>query len=87
MKTLLDTLFFYAAEERADRFLLDDKKELMDELDMVHHALDELRAAGDRGADLADRIESGTDSAALFQERAAFLSGLSMGLELGALGR
>ena len=87
MRTLYDTLFFYAAEERADRFLREDKKELMDELDMVNHALDSLRSMGDRGAELADRIESGTDSAAFFQERAAFLSGLSMGLELGALGR
>ena len=87
MKTLYDTLFFYAAEERTDRFLRKDRKELLAELDMVNHALDELRATGDKGADLAGRIESGTDTAALFKERAAFLAGLSMGLELGALGR
>lgn len=87
MNTLYDTLFFYAAEERTDRFLRESKKELLAELDMVNHALDELRATGATGADLAGRIESGTDSAALFHERAAFLSGLSIGLELGALGR
>ena len=87
MNDFYDTLFFYAVEERADRFLREDKKELMDELDMVNHALDELRAAGGKGAELAERIESGTEIAAFFQERAAFLSGLSMGLELSALGR
>lgn len=85
MNTLYDTLFFYAAEERTDRFLQEDKKELVAELDMVNHALDELRSAGDKGADLAGRIESGTDAAALLNERAAFLAGLSVGLELGAL--
>lgn len=87
MNTLYDALFFYAAEERTDRFLREERKELLAELDMVNHALDELRATGATGADLAGRIERGTDTAALFQERAAFLSGLSIGLELGALGR
>lgn len=87
MKTLLDTLFFYAAEERVDRFLQPDKKELLAELDMVNHALDKLREAGAESADLAGRIESGTDTAAFLQQRAAFVSGLSIGLELGALGR
>ena len=87
MKTLYDTLFFYAAEERADRFLRDDRDEVRDEQAMVGKALDALHAMGGEAARWAERIEHGTEALSYLNERAAFLSGLSMGLELGALSR
>ena len=65
----------------------EDRKLLRFEQDRVARALDELRDAGDRGKELAERIETGTDKAAYFSERAAFLAGLSMGVELCSLCR
>lgn len=87
MKTLYDTLFCYANEHRVGRFLREDREELRDEQAMVDRALEALRAMGGEAADRAWRIEHGTDTLSYLNERAAFLSGLSMGLELGALGR
>ena len=87
MKTLSDTLFSYANEHRVGRFLREDREELRDEQALVNRALEALHAMGGDAAGWAERIEHGTDALSYLNERAAFLSGLSMGLELGALGR
>lgn len=87
MNTLYDTLFSYANEHRVGRFLREDREQLQDEQAMVNQALEVLHAMGGDTADQAARIERGTDALSYLNERAAFLSGLSMGLELGGLGR
>lgn len=87
MKTLSDTLFTYAMEHRTDLFLQEDRDEVRDEQAMVNKALDALRAMGGETAGWVERIEHGADALSYLNERAAFLAGLSMGLELGALGR
>lgn len=87
MKSLCDTLFTYAKEHRVGRFLREDREELREEQVMVDKALEALHSMGGDTADLAARIEYGTDALSYLNERAAFLSGLCVGLELGALGR
>lgn len=87
MKTLSDTLFSYANEHRVGRFLREDREELRDEQALVNRALEALHAMGGDAAGWAERIEHGADALSYLNERAAFLSGLSIGLELGALGR
>lgn len=87
MKTLYDTLFSYANEHWVGRFLREDREELRDEQAMVDKALNALHAMGGEANGWAERIEHGTDALSYLNERAAFLSGLSIGLELGALGR
>lgn len=85
MNTLYDTLFFYAAEHRTDRFLREDRDEVQDEQAMVNQSLDALRSMGGEVAGWVERMEHGRDALSYLNERAAFLSGLSIGLELGAL--
>lgn len=87
MNAFFDTLFFYAVEERAELFLHEDREELRAEQATVNRALEALHAMGGDAARWAERIEHGTDALSYLNERAAFLSGLSMGLELSALGR
>lgn len=87
MNTLSDILFSFAMERRIGRFLREDRETLRDERRMVDCALDTLGAAGGESADLVKRVSQGTDALAYLNERAAFLSGLSIGLELAALVR
>lgn len=87
MKTVCDALFTYAMEHRTGRFLREDREELREEQAMVDKALDALHAMGGEADGWAERIEHGTEALSYLSERAAFLAGLSMGLELGALGR
>jgi len=87
MKTLYDALFSYANEHRVGRFLREDREELRDEQAMVNKALESLRAMGGEAAGWAERMEHGWDALSYLNERAAFLSGLAMGLELGGLSR
>ena len=87
MKTLSDALFSYANEHRIGRFLREDREELREEQAMVDKALSALYAMGGEADGWAERIEHGTQALSCLSEHAAFLAGLSMGLELGALGR
>ena len=87
MTSLSDALFSYAAEHRADRFLDADREELREKLAMVDRAMDALRAMGGEAAGWAERIEHGLEALSYLNERAVFLAGLSIGLELAALGR
>ena len=85
--TLYDVLFSYAARYRTPLFLADVEEELRDQQRMADRALAALRAMEGEAAELADRVEDGLALAADLSERAAFLAGLSMGLELGRLAR
>lgn len=87
MKTLSDALFSYANEHRVGRFLREDREELRDEQAMVSKALNALHTMGGEADGWAERIEHSTEALSYLNERAAFLAGLSIGLELGALGR
>ena len=87
MQSLYDALFTYAMEHRTNRFLREDREELRDKQAMVTKSLDALHAMGGEAAGWAERMEESTVALSFLNERAAFLAGLSMGLELGALGR
>ena len=81
MKSLYDTLFTYAMEHRVSRFHQGHRGERLDT------AVQTLRNMGGPAADCLARIEGAAADLSLIHERAAFLAGLSMGMELGALGR
>lgn len=86
MDTLFDALYSYATAHRIDLCLKPDEGELRDTQWMRDRALSDLRAMDARGADLAERLEFTQDTLLYLHRRAAFQAGLSIGLELGALG-
>ena len=86
MNSLLDALYDYAMEYRIDAYLKPDEKELQDTQRMLDHALSTLKTMSKQAADCAERLEFSQDTLLYLHRRAAFLAGLSIGLELGALG-
>ena len=86
MNTLFDTLFHYAAIERMPLFLHPQRMEQADNLRMVERSIQFLETLGSDAAEHADRVRSGMEAVNTLNMEAAFLAGLSMGLELGALG-
>ena len=86
MNTLYDTLFHYAAKERMPLFLHPERMEQADNLRMVERSIQFLETLGSDAAEHADRVRSGMEAVNTLNMEAAFLAGLSMGLELGALG-
>lgn len=86
MPLLSDALFSYAMEQRVDGFLRAEREELDDSRRMVDYALEQLKAAGGAVADYAQRVGSGTATLSGINSKACFLAGLSVGLELGAMG-
>lgn len=87
MKSLSDTLFTYAMEHRASRFQQGHRGALLTAQARLDTAVNDLRSMGGKAAECAGRVESASGDLSYLNERAAFLAGLSMGLELGALGR
>ena len=86
LNPLCDALYTYAMEYRAAAFLHTNKQEERENLRMVESAIQNLNSMGPAAADWAERIQNGLDAISAIQEQAAFLAGLSIGLELGALG-
>ena len=86
MNVLYDVLFTYASESRIPLFLHPEQAEKADNLRMVEHSVKYLESLGPDAAEHADRVRSGIETVAHLNMEAAFLAGLSMGLELGALG-
>jgi len=84
MNPLYEALFCYAMEHRALTFLRPNRKEESDNLKMVELAIQKLTDMGPEAEDYAQRIQTGLQIISDLNEEAAFLSGLSIGLELGA---
>lgn len=82
MDTLLDALYEYAMDHRIDAYLKPDEGELKDTQWMRDKALSALKAMDARTADCAERLEFSQDTLLYLHRRAAFLSGLSIGLQL-----
>lgn len=87
MNSLYEALYRYAAECRVQPFLHPSRGEEADTLTMIDNSMDYLRALGPGAADHADRVKSGMETLSYINEEALFLAGLSIGLELGALGQ
>lgn len=87
MKSLSDTLFTYAMEHRAGRFQQGHRGDLLTAQARLDTAAQTLRDMGGTAADCLEHMAKASADLSLLHERAAFLAGLSMGLELGALGR
>ena len=86
MNALYDALFTYALESRLPLFLHPERMEQADNLRMVERSIQFLETLGSDAAEHADRVRSGMDAVNTLNMEATFLAGLSMGLELGALG-
>lgn len=86
MNLLHDALFTYAIEQRMPLFLHPYQHDETDNLNMVERSINYLEALGPDAAEHAKRVQNGLDTVQYLNVRAAFLAGLSMGLELGALG-
>ncbi len=84
MNPLYEALFCYAMEHRAVTFLPPNRKEESDNLQMVELSIKKLADMGPEAEDYAQRIQIGMNIISNLNEEAAFLSGLSIGLELGA---
>ncbi|MBO5339944.1 MAG: hypothetical protein J6A62_02985 [Oscillospiraceae bacterium] len=87
MKSLSDTLFTYAMEHRVSRFQQGHRGALLSAQARLDANAQTLRDMGRPAADCLEHMAKASADLSLIHERAAFLAGLSMGLELGALGR
>ena len=87
MKSLCDTLFTYAMEHRVSRFQQGHRDALLSAQARLDAGAQTLRDMGRPAADCLEHMAKASADLSLIHERAAFLAGLSMGLELGALGR
>ena len=87
MKTLYDTLFTYAMERRVFRFQQRHRGELLHAQARLDTAAQTLRDMGGPAADCLEHMARASADLSFIHEQAAFLAGLSIGLELGALGR
>lgn len=86
MKTLYGTLYVYAQEHRVNRFLLRRRTESLQAQRCADQALEQLAAMGTIAAGCAEQLQKSMFLQAGLDSQAAFLAGLSMGLELGRLG-
>ena len=86
MKSLSDILFAYAEEHRMQSILprFDPERWQLDR--EVSSTMDAIAALSDEGKRLSRRLEEQHNALSSLNEQAAFLAGLSIGLELGALG-
>ena len=85
MTPLQQSLYDFCLENRADTYLAWDQKEYQQNQDMAQWALEQLEAAGEPWAGLADRVEYGLNTTWSLQCRAMFLSGLWAGQTLSRL--
>lgn len=86
MKSLSDILFAYAGEHRMRSILPRFDPEHWQLEYEVSRSMDALSALGGEAKRLSRRLEEQHNALSSLNEQAAFLSGLSIGLELGALG-
>lgn len=86
MKSLTDILFAYAGEHRMQSILPRFDPERWQLEGQVSTSMDAIAALGEEGKRLSRRLEEQHNALSSLNEQAAFLAGLSMGLELGALG-
>ena len=86
MKSLSDILYAYAGEYRIQAILHRFEPERRTLELEVSLTMDALEALGGEAKRLSRRLEEQRNSLASLHEEAAFLAGLSIGLELGALG-
>ncbi|MBQ8851551.1 MAG: hypothetical protein IJZ66_03830 [Oscillibacter sp.] len=87
MNLLVDALYAYAQEHRLCAYLHPEQEEIADTRRMLDHSLAQLKAMGAKAADYTGNLEYGFLVLADIYERANFLAGLSIGLELSRLGQ
>ena len=86
MNSLSDVLYAYAGEHRIQSTLFRFDPERWHLEHEVSQTMDALEALGGEAKRLSRRLEEQRSALSSLQEQAAFLAGLSIGLELGALG-
>lgn len=86
MDSLYDTLYVYAQEHRVNRFLLRRRTESLQAQRCADQALEQLASMGNKAERCAGQLQESMSLQAGLDSEAAFLAGLSMGLELGRLG-
>lgn len=86
MKSLTDILYAYANEHRIQsaRNQFDPERWHLEQ--EVTQSMNAIAALSEEGKRLSRRLEEQQNALSSIYEEAAFLAGLSMGLELGALG-
>ena len=85
MNSLHYALYQYAMEHRADQFLQENKQDEQENLRMVEQSLKALSAMNPITADYAHRICNGLYTISSLHQEAAFLAGLSIGIELHSI--
>ena len=85
MNSLHYALYQYAMEHRADQFLQENKQDEQENLRMVEQSLKALSAMNPITADHAQRIYNGLHTISSLHQEAAFLAGLSIGIELHSI--
>ena len=82
MNSLQYALYQYAMEHRAAQFLLENKQDELENLRMVEQSVNALSYKNPITADHAQRIYDGLSTVSSLHQEAAFLAGLSIGVEL-----
>ena len=85
MTPLVETLYHYALEHRADQYLHLEEPEYTDNQHMVTQALKRLQAMGGEARECAENLEYGAAVQTGIEREALFQAGLSLGLELSRL--
>ena len=85
MTPLLEAIYRCAMEHRKSNYLQDSRFEAAQAQKMVDSAMEKLTAAGAATADCAQCLTSGYAELYSIHQEAAFLTGLSIGLELSRL--
>ena len=85
MTQLENTLFLYAQENLIRRMLREENAALSRTEREAEGLMEQLKALGGEAERLAKELRFQNDTVSSLLEEAAFLSGLSIGLELGRL--
>ena len=85
MTPLQTALYLFAAEQRMHGFSQKNGAACWEARRTVDRAAQQLTAMGEAAAEWAWQLRDGMDTLASYQEEASFLTGLSIGLELGRL--
>ena len=86
MKSLCEILYAYAGEHCIQSILSRFDPERWTLEHEISQTMDDLVALGGEARRLSFRLEEMRNQLSSLEEEAAFLAGLSMGLELGTLG-
>ena len=84
MTPLLDALYVYGEEHRMDCLCATDTEELRQSEARGEALMEQLNALGGESARLAKQLRFERDTSEILHAQAAFLAGLSVGLELGS---